>query len=58
MYLFVEQKAKLQNPNLRAALIAAADRESYAKKLMKDTFVAGKAHCHHLSTMALTNYGS
>ncbi|MBS5189767.1 MAG: ABC transporter substrate-binding protein [Veillonella sp.] len=37
------QKGKLQNPNLRAALIAAADRESYAKNLMKDTFVAGKA---------------
>ena len=39
----MSQKGKLKNANLRAALIAAADRESYAKNLMKDTFVAGKA---------------
>ena len=43
VFVRIGQKGKLQNPNLRAALIAAADRESYAKNLMKDTFVAGKA---------------
>ena len=43
VFVRMGQKGKLRNPNLRAALIAAADRESYAKNLMKDTFVAGKA---------------
>ena len=43
VFVRMSQKGKLQNPNLRAALIAAADRESYAKNLMKDTFVAGAA---------------
>ena len=43
VFVRMGQKGKLQNPDLRAALIAAADRESYAKNLMKDTFVAGKA---------------
>lgn len=43
VFVRMSQKGKLKNPNLRAALIAAADRESYAKNLMKDTFVAGKA---------------
>ncbi|MFC2444516.1 MAG: ABC transporter substrate-binding protein, partial [Veillonella parvula] len=43
VFVRMGQKGKLQNPNLRAALIAAADRESYAKNLMKDTFVAGTA---------------
>ena len=43
VFVRMGQKGKLQNSDLRAALIAAADRESYAKNLMKDTFVAGKA---------------
>lgn len=43
VFVRMSQKGKLSNPNLRAALISAADRESYAKNLMKDTFVAGKA---------------
>ncbi|MBF1756744.1 MAG: ABC transporter substrate-binding protein [Veillonella tobetsuensis] len=43
VFVRMSQKGKLSNLNLRAALISAADRESYAKNLMKDTFVAGKA---------------
>ena len=43
VFVRMSQKGKLKNANLRAALIAAADRESYAKNLMKDTFIAGKS---------------
>ena len=43
VFALMNQKGKLSNPNIRAALITAADRESYAKSLMQDTFVAGKA---------------
>ena len=43
VFVRMSQKGKLKNANLRAALIAGADRESYAKNLMKDTFIAGKA---------------
>ena len=58
VFVRMSQKGKLQNPNLRAALIAAADRESYAKNLMKDTFVAGIFSLPpSIDTMALTNYG-
>lgn len=32
----------LNDINIRRALVAGADRESYAKKLFKDTFVAGR----------------
>ena len=43
VFVRMSQKGKLKNANLRAALIAGANRESYAKNLMKDTFIAGKA---------------
>ena len=43
VFVRMSQKGKLKNANLRAALIAGADRESYAKNLMKNTFIAGKA---------------
>ena len=36
-------KGELKDPNLRAALIAGIDRDSYAKNLLKDTFIAGKS---------------
>ena len=39
----MSQKGELKDPNLRAALIAGIDRDSYAKNLLKDTFIAGKA---------------
>lgn len=39
----MSQKGALSSASLRGALIAAADRETYAKTLMKDTFTAGKA---------------
>ena len=32
----------LNDINVRRALVAGADRENYAKKLFKDTFVAGR----------------
>ena len=38
----MSQKGELKDPNLRAALIAGIDRDSYAKNLLKDTFIAGK----------------
>lgn len=37
-------------------LIAAADRESYAKNLMKDTFVVEKVPLPPSIDMVLTNY--
>ena len=43
VFVRMGQKVSFKIPDLRAALIAATDRESYAKNLMKDTFVAGKA---------------
>ena len=39
----MSQKGELKDSNLRSALIAGIDRDSYAKKLLKDTFIAGKA---------------
>lgn len=39
----MSQKGELKDSNLRAALIAGIDRDSYAKNLLKDTFIAGKA---------------
>lgn len=39
----MSQKGELKDFNLRAALIAGIDRDSYAKNLLKDTFIAGKA---------------
>lgn len=39
----MSQKGQLADPNLRAALIAGIDRSSYAKNLLKDTFIPGKA---------------
>ena len=43
VFVRMSQKGKLKNANLRAALIAGVNREPYAKNLMKDTFIAGKA---------------
>ncbi|WP_127134248.1 ABC transporter substrate-binding protein [Veillonella caviae] len=39
----MSQNGALADANIRAALIAGIDRESYAKTLLKDTFIAGKA---------------
>lgn len=39
----MSQHGALADANIRAALIAGIDRESYAKHLLKDTFIAGKA---------------
>ncbi|WP_251424920.1 ABC transporter substrate-binding protein [Veillonella agrestimuris] len=39
----MSQKGVLADPNLRAALIAGIDRASYAEKILRNTFVAGKA---------------
>lgn len=39
----MSQKGELKDSNLRDALIAGIDRDSYAKNLLKDTFIAGKA---------------
>lgn len=39
----MSQKGVLADPNVRAALIAGIDRESYATNILRNTFIPGKA---------------
>lgn len=51
----MSQKGELKDSNLRSALIAGIDRDSYAKNLLKDTFIAGKAPLPLALIMGLNN---